>query len=208
MFNSPIDYAVALSLIAIMVYSIFSMVRARRPAWIIGLIAVWAIGFIVIEIVGAFTQNTISENLVGSIPLPVMIIGTLFIAVVLCVHWYDLWKRRNPTGIRKTVLNEINVGEIKKMPINEFRDFGFLQEANRQFFHPLGLALQVVVDDQGNYSLGGIWDYRDDPEGIIFSNGVDAQKAKRVMALQATKATQRNEALGYVIQPMEKHDEQ
>lgn len=35
--------------------------------------------------------------------------------------------------------------EIKYMDVAEFRELGFLQEANRQFFHPLGLALSVAV---------------------------------------------------------------
>jgi hypothetical protein len=58
--------------------------------------------------------------------------------------------------------------EIKRIDIKEFREFGFLQELNRQFLHPMGLALEVVKDDDGTEKLGGIWDYRDDPDGIIF----------------------------------------
>lgn len=58
--------------------------------------------------------------------------------------------------------------EIKKIPIKEFREIGFLQEVNRQFLHPHGLALQVTIDDDGNESLDGIWDYREDPVGIIY----------------------------------------
>jgi hypothetical protein len=59
--------------------------------------------------------------------------------------------------------------EIRRMDIAEFRDFGYLQEVNRLFFHPLGLALEVLVDDDGNVTmLGGIWDYRNDPEGINY----------------------------------------
>lgn len=62
--------------------------------------------------------------------------------------------------------------EIKRMDIKEFRELGFLQEANRQFFHPLGLALETVVDEEtGEERLGGVWDYRDDPEGIFFFGG-------------------------------------
>ena len=58
--------------------------------------------------------------------------------------------------------------KIKRIDIKEFREKGFLQELNRQFLHPLGLALEVNKDDDGNETLGGVWDYRDDPEGIIF----------------------------------------
>ena len=71
--------------------------------------------------------------------------------------------------------------EIKRMDIREFKDAGFLQEVNRQFFHPHGLALEVVTDDEtGECRLGGIWDYREDPEGLLFGDGVDREKAQRV----------------------------
>ena len=59
--------------------------------------------------------------------------------------------------------------DIKRIDIKEFRKLGFLQELNRQFLHPMGLALEVVVDEEtGEEKLGGIWDYRNDPEGIIY----------------------------------------
>jgi len=66
-------------------------------------------------------------------------------------------------------MNDDNEIKINYMSIKEFREEGYLQEANRRFFHPLGLALEVTRDRDGNYLLTGIWDYRDDPEGIIYS---------------------------------------
>jgi hypothetical protein len=76
---------------------------------------------------------------------------------------------------------EIAVSDINYLDIAEFRELGFLQEANRLFFHPLGLALEVVVNDDGTEKLGGIWDYRDDPEGIIFGPDViDVEKIQNV----------------------------
>lgn len=57
---------------------------------------------------------------------------------------------------------------IKKIDIKEFRENGYLQEVNRRFLHPLGLALEVFIDDDGNEKLGGIWDYREDKEGIYY----------------------------------------
>jgi hypothetical protein len=104
--HTPIDYLVAGMFLAIFGYSIFSMVRARRPNWVIGLIAAWLIGFIAIEVIGTFTANTISENLVDSIPLPVMIVGTLVCAAILCVHWYDLWKRLKINVTRDAFAND------------------------------------------------------------------------------------------------------
>lgn len=72
---------------------------------------------------------------------------------------------------------------IKRMNIREFRAEGFLQEANRVFFHPLGLALEVNVEDDGTETLGGIWDYRDDPEGVAFGPGViDPENIQKVEA--------------------------
>lgn len=89
--------------------------------------------------------------------------------------------------------------DIKRIDIAEFREFGYLQEVNRRFFHPLGLALEVVIEDcpecdgTGTWTeqtspeeaghgsctrcngvgkletLGGVWDSRDDPEGYIFA---------------------------------------
>jgi hypothetical protein len=59
--------------------------------------------------------------------------------------------------------------KVKRMDIKEFREKGYLQEANRLFFHPLGLALEVIINEEtGEEKLGGIWDFRDDPEGLYF----------------------------------------
>lgn len=75
-------------------------------------------------------------------------------------------------------------GDIKYMDIKEFYRLGFLQEANRLFFHPRGLALSVNIDDEtGEMTLDGIWDYRDDPEGLVFADTTDpsfSEKARRV----------------------------
>lgn len=64
------------------------------------------------------------------------------------------------------------MNNIKRMDIKEFREKGYLQEVNRRFFHPLGLALEVVVEEDGTEKLGGIWDYRDDEEGMIYDESV------------------------------------
>lgn len=93
-----------------------------------------------------------------------------------------------------------NPTPIVYMDIGEFREAGFLQEANRLFFHPLGLALSmhtgfdresmavalreagiqfgedardccwtlVTVLGLDKPHLSSVWDYRDDPEGMLF----------------------------------------
>lgn len=51
---------------------------------------------------------------------------------------------------------------------------------NRGFLHPLGLALEVEieVDEDGTERLGGVWDYRKDPEGIHLSEVAETNVKK------------------------------
>lgn len=91
--------------------------------------------------------------------------------------------------------------EIKRISIKEFREIGFLQEVNRQFFHPLGLALEVSINEDGIEYLSGVWDYREDPEGITFGGGmIEAEKAKNVLELKMSKEAARVASLGYSVQ--------
>jgi hypothetical protein len=41
------------------------------------------------------------------------------------------------------------------MNIAEFREAGYLQESNRRFFHPLGLALELTAQKQAAARGGG-----------------------------------------------------
>lgn len=72
--------------------------------------------------------------------------------------------------------------EPKRIDIAEFRELGFLQEANRLFFHPRGLALEVVTEKGGGMRLGGVWDYREDDEGILYGlpTIIDTNKVRLV----------------------------
>lgn len=93
------------------------------------------------------------------------------------------------------------MSEIKRMNIKEFRESGLLAELNRVFFHPLGLALEVSIDDDGTEKLGGIWDYRDDPEGMLFSkDNFPTEKIKKAQAFIEQKHQQRKKALGFIFQ--------
>jgi len=94
---------------------------------------------------------------------------------------------------------------ISRMDIGEFREDGYLQEVNLLFFHPLGLALEVIVDKEtGTEVLGGIWDCRHDPEGMIYKDLAvdDAKKANRIERLRKALAESRVRELGYAIQPV------
>jgi hypothetical protein len=91
---------------------------------------------------------------------------------------------------------------MKQMSIDEFRDLGLLQEINRKFLHPLGLAMFVAIGAGAETTIGGIFDGRDDPEGFCFG-GVDAGKARRVDQLFTERSHARLAELGYVIQPVD-----
>ena len=94
---------------------------------------------------------------------------------------------------------------MKKIDVKKFREQGYLQELNRQFLHPLGLALAVHVDDDGNETLDGIWDVREDEEGMIYDpSEISKEKALNVLGEQAEKCTARLAALGYLIQPIDR----
>jgi hypothetical protein len=121
---------------------------------------------------------------------------------------------------------------IKHMDIGEFVDAGYLQEVNRRFFHPLGLALEVTECDnchgtgkvpephpeiegspdeligcgecrgQGQW-ISGVWDYRDDPEGVLFDGELREKmhfKKDAIDDIWTKRAQERMNALGFVIQ--------
>lgn len=108
--------------------------------------------------------------------------------------------------------------KIKYADINELRELGVIQEINRQFLHPLGLAIEVEIADDGSAKLGRIWDSRDDPEGIIFGTIEDEnagggpggaavwdrrrEKAARFDEFKRTALTTRRASLGYEVQPL------
>src|SRR5487761_161326 len=85
--------------------------------------------------------------------------------------------------------------------IAELRALGIIQEVNRLVLHPLGLALEVTRDAAGEH-ISGIWDYRSDPEGIIFGEGYSSpEKATEVADMIEAKGRTRGAALGYIVQP-------
>lgn len=99
---------------------------------------------------------------------------------------------------------------VTRMDIKEFREKGYLQEANRQFFHPLGLALEIMIENDGSEKLGGIWDYRNDPEGLYF-NLEDSdderiktfnERANHIQQEMEGKKLTRKESLGFFIEPI------
>lgn len=91
---------------------------------------------------------------------------------------------------------------MKYMDVKEFFDEGYLLEINRRLLHPLGLALEVIVEDDGTHRLGRIWDFRDDPEGLYFNAEViDPEKSQHISDLEDARREERTTRLGYWIQP-------
>lgn len=94
------------------------------------------------------------------------------------------------------------MGDIKRMDLKEFREMGLLAELNRAFLHPLGLALESIIDDETKEEkLGGIWDYRDDPEGMLYSREhFPTGKIKKAQEFIRQKHEQRIKTLGFIYQ--------
>lgn len=93
---------------------------------------------------------------------------------------------------------------VVRMPIAEFRAAGYLQEINRRLLHPLGLALEVTINDEtGEEHISGVWDCRDDPEGICFGDGmIDPVRGRALARDFVDRCAARRDALGYVVQPL------
>ena len=95
---------------------------------------------------------------------------------------------------------------MARMTVKEFVAKGFLREANRQFFHPLGLALEVTKEADGSQKFSDeLQDYRDDPEGMIFqdlSGDEKVSQTQEIERLRLEKAIVRRQRFGFVIQPL------
>ena len=98
------------------------------------------------------------------------------------------------------------MGDLKYMVLKEFKEKGYLQEVNRLFFHPLGLAIEVIKEDDGEISrISGIQDYREDPEGMVFSDLIRPEckeKAQSVEEERLRYAAIRQERFGWAVQPI------
>jgi len=87
--------------------------------------------------------------------------------------------------------------DVKYLDTKALIDDGYLQEVNRQFFHPLGLALELKD------SALRVWDCRADPEGVCFADNVPLRaKATGIAVLEGQRYAARKLALGYWVQPL------
>jgi hypothetical protein len=100
---------------------------------------------------------------------------------------------------------------IKQIDIKEFREKGYLQELNRNFLHPLGLALEIAIFEDGTEKLNGICDYRNDKEGVYYDiANSDTQRIEKFKQNQKfieseikKRIQKRKELFGNFIEPIE-----
>lgn len=104
-------------------------------------------------------------------------------------------------------MDEQGLQAMNYIDVNEFIEEGYLQEVNRRFFHPLGLALVVAVDvdddtgkETGPWRIAGVADHRDDPEGVFFDS-IDIDKATHIERLEQERRPTRVDDLDFWIQP-------
>jgi hypothetical protein len=96
---------------------------------------------------------------------------------------------------------------METLPVKEFRELGYLQELNRTFLHPLGLALSIINAEDNKLILGEIIDARKDPEGFIYTLEDEdvrdfQEKANNVLDEWNNRKAARKELLGYMVQPI------
>lgn len=101
------------------------------------------------------------------------------------------------------------MAKIKKLdnPVKYLYDSGLLFAINHQLLHPLGLAFDIIVDEKtGEVELGGVWDYRDHPEGILFKDETlihGMEKLSKFMEeFGNNKLQERYNELGFIQQPL------
>lgn len=99
------------------------------------------------------------------------------------------------------------MAKIPEMDLEEFHIKGFLFEVNRQFFHPLGLALFIGYDQEtGEATKLGVVDWRHDPEGCVFTPITDEDRKRvrdNVQALYIRNEPVRMEKFGFMVQPLD-----
>lgn len=83
-------------------------------------------------------------------------------------------------------------------------DSGLLFEINRRVLHPLGLALETTVDDDGHTEITGILDYRSDPEGVLFADDTFNEGLRKLTAYMNARGTRavvaRRACVGFKVQ--------
>ena len=86
----------------------------------------------------------------------------------------------NKEDFEKSFFN-IDTLNVDHLDLNVFREKGYLQEVNRRFFHPLGVALELFICNDDVVFLR-VQDYRKDPEGVIYDlKNSDVERKQRFL---------------------------
>jgi len=97
----------------------------------------------------------------------------------------------------------VSKNNLPDLPLKQFINLGFLQELNRLFLHPAGLALTAKLVD-GEYKLDRIVDARTTPE-VLQIDGTKTEMLKKALmvsqSIQNTE-TRRIETLGFSVQSL------
>ena len=96
--------------------------------------------------------------------------------------------------------------KTEMMPVDDFVNMGLLQEVNRIFFHPRGLAMAIGVTEEGEHVIMGVRDHRDSGVGVIFNptSPVDIDKYKSAEELLINRQNARQEKFGWTVEPLPK----
>jgi hypothetical protein len=100
--------------------------------------------------------------------------------------------------------------DVEYVDIKEFRELGYLQEINRRFLHPLGMALSIRQEEDGTEKLEGIWDCRSDAEGVYYNIADSDEERKErfrknyahVEGEMTNRLGNREVLLGFGIEPI------
>lgn len=88
-------------------------------------------------------------------------------------------------------------------PVEFLRNNGILFEMNRQVLHPLGLELQIHLNDEGRITGIDLLDNRDNPQPIFFppeSYNEGREKYETYLKEHGRRNIQKRRQLGVVIQ--------
>lgn len=112
---------------------------------------------------------------------------------------YMSWLAGSPSE----ALNGLIALEDDHMPVQQFRDEGYLQEVNRMVLHPVGLALSA---DLVSGTLR-VWDDRSDPGGTIYDPALDLEPKARMVGREfANRVDERYTRHGWIVQPVVQGD--
>jgi hypothetical protein len=102
----------------------------------------------------------------------------------------------------------MKITDVKKIsdPARFLLETGLLFKINHEILHPYGLALELEIGER-DFTFG-IWDYQNDPEGILYSEKLLKEGAIKLKKYEDETGSKRKitriRILGFEVQPLEK----